>query len=244
MKKQTAIILAAGMGNRLKHITKEKPKVLVEVGGKSLLQYAVESVQKLGIKKIIVVGGYRFHDMEQHIKEQNLPVTLVENTRYTDQNLLSLDIALPHIDQDTDLFICNADYIFGDSVMEAVKSQLTDIAVYCSTDESAVEDDVMKVQADDQKNYIRMSKHLTTFNSIYTGMFFLNSESLPIFRETVDFLKENTDPKTTTVEAIFTALQKKEKKIKVVDVGIANWLEIDTPEEWEIAKIKYKEIIK
>ena len=53
-----AIILAAGQGNRLKPLTNNQPKCLVELFGKSLLNWQLDIFQKLKINDISIVKGY------------------------------------------------------------------------------------------------------------------------------------------------------------------------------------------
>ncbi len=54
-----AIVLAAGKGTRMKQLTKEKPKALVEFNGKPLLEWVLESLDKAGIQKAgIVIGNF------------------------------------------------------------------------------------------------------------------------------------------------------------------------------------------
>lgn len=54
-----AIILAAGRGSRMKNLTDDKPKCLVELAGKTLLNWQLLALQNAGIKKILVVCGYK-----------------------------------------------------------------------------------------------------------------------------------------------------------------------------------------
>lgn len=53
-----AIIIAAGMGSRLEHYTDERPKCMVEIGGRSILSYQLEALEKNGIDDIHIVRGY------------------------------------------------------------------------------------------------------------------------------------------------------------------------------------------
>ena len=53
------VILAAGMAKRLRPLTDTKPKCLLEVGGKTLLERTVRAMQQAGIKEYVVVTGYR-----------------------------------------------------------------------------------------------------------------------------------------------------------------------------------------
>jgi choline kinase len=54
-----AIILAAGRGSRMKSLTDERPKCLVELRGKPLLEWQLESLRAAGISDIAVVTGYK-----------------------------------------------------------------------------------------------------------------------------------------------------------------------------------------
>jgi choline kinase len=60
-----AIILAAGRGSRMQHLTDEHPKCLVHVKGKSLLDWQLEALRKAGIEEIAIVTGYK-HELLSH----------------------------------------------------------------------------------------------------------------------------------------------------------------------------------
>ena len=56
-----AIIVAAGPGSRLMPITDERPKCLLEIGGKTILERALEALKENGVEDIVVVRGYKGH---------------------------------------------------------------------------------------------------------------------------------------------------------------------------------------
>jgi glucose-1-phosphate thymidylyltransferase len=56
---EQAVILAAGEGQRLRPFTSSKPKVMIPIANKPILRYVVEAVAKNGIRKLIIVVGYR-----------------------------------------------------------------------------------------------------------------------------------------------------------------------------------------
>ena len=64
-----AIILTAGEGTRMRPLTFTKPKTMLQVGGKPILQYNVESLRDAGIKDIILVVGYREDVIRDHFKD-------------------------------------------------------------------------------------------------------------------------------------------------------------------------------
>ena len=64
-----AIILTAGEGTRMRPLTVTKPKTMLQVVGKPILQYNVESLRDAGIKDIILVVGYREEVIREHFKD-------------------------------------------------------------------------------------------------------------------------------------------------------------------------------
>ncbi|MBK1652709.1 sugar phosphate nucleotidyltransferase [Halorhodospira halochloris] len=62
-----AIILAAGQGTRLRPLTDDRPKCMVELEGKPLLEHQLEVLRGAGIEDIHVVGGYRAEWLQQEI---------------------------------------------------------------------------------------------------------------------------------------------------------------------------------
>ncbi len=69
MAVRQAIILAAGQGSRLLPLTLERPKCLIEVGGRSILAHQVEALCYAGVEKITIVAGYRANQIEQEAAE-------------------------------------------------------------------------------------------------------------------------------------------------------------------------------
>lgn len=63
-----AIILTAGEGTRMRPLTVTKPKTMLQVGGKPILQYNVESLRDAGIKDITMVVGYREDIIKDHFR--------------------------------------------------------------------------------------------------------------------------------------------------------------------------------
>ena len=58
-KIQKAVILAAGRGTRMRELTAELPKPMIEVRGKPVLQHIVEGLRNAGIAELLLVVGYR-----------------------------------------------------------------------------------------------------------------------------------------------------------------------------------------
>lgn len=74
-----AIIAAAGRGTRMRELSKDRPKHLIEVGGRPFLIYVLENLRHAGIGEIIIVVGYRAEAMEAFAEKHrsDFPITLV-----------------------------------------------------------------------------------------------------------------------------------------------------------------------
>ncbi|NIJ34294.1 NTP transferase domain-containing protein [Sphingomonas oligoaromativorans] len=65
-----AILLCAGLGSRLLPLTADRPKCLIEVGGKTILEHQVEALREAGVSGITIVGGYRFDRLQAFVEER------------------------------------------------------------------------------------------------------------------------------------------------------------------------------
>src|SRR5947199_7213165 len=63
----TAMIMAAGLGKRMRPLTATRPKPLIEVGGKALLDHVLEKLRAAGVKKVVVNVHYLPGALEAHL---------------------------------------------------------------------------------------------------------------------------------------------------------------------------------
>lgn len=75
-----AILLAAGMGTRLRPLTETTPKSLTVVNGEPLLERQIRFLHEIGVDNIVVVTGY-LHEKFDYLKEK-FNVTLIHNDKY------------------------------------------------------------------------------------------------------------------------------------------------------------------
>lgn len=80
-----AIILAAGNGSRLRPLTSDRPKCLLEVGGRSLLDHQVNALRRFAVTDVVVVLGYCGEQIRQHLGPT---ARYIENPRYASTNSL------------------------------------------------------------------------------------------------------------------------------------------------------------
>lgn len=100
-----AILMAAGMGTRLRPLTETTPKSLIEVNGMSLLERQIINLKEIGINEIIVLTGYLHEKFDDIVKKYNL--TKVINDKYDIyNNIYTMYLVRQYLD---DAFVIDAD---------------------------------------------------------------------------------------------------------------------------------------
>ena len=125
-----ALILAAGMGNRLGKYTKNNTKCMVEVGGKTLIQRMIKILKRCGIKKIVIVVGYMSDGLISHLKDiEGVDIEFVFNKEYErTNNIYSLYLARDHLLTD-DTLLLESDIIFDDIIINHLMELEGDLAI-------------------------------------------------------------------------------------------------------------------
>jgi len=96
----TAIILAAGLGARLRDLFPDLPKPLLPIGGRPLLAHSIEALRSRGVQRILLVVGYRAELLRAFAAGQP-DLEPVENVEYaTTGSMASLAVALRRLDED------------------------------------------------------------------------------------------------------------------------------------------------
>ena len=117
-----AIIVAAGPGSRLNPLTNERPKCLLEVGGKTILERALEALRANGIERIAVVRGY----CSQLIDYPN--ISYYENPNYRENNILR-SLFYAEREMDDDFIFSYSDIIFSSDIVTKLMNKTADIAL-------------------------------------------------------------------------------------------------------------------
>jgi phosphoenolpyruvate phosphomutase len=112
-----ALILASGSGTRLRPLTDNLPKALLDVGGKTLLDYQLESLAKHGVNQVIITTGPFRERIEEHVRRNhNHKAVFVHNPIYNSTNYI-YSLWLTRALIDSDILLLHSDLLFHDVLM-------------------------------------------------------------------------------------------------------------------------------
>jgi MurNAc alpha-1-phosphate uridylyltransferase len=115
------MIMAAGLGKRMRPLTATKPKPLIEVGGKALLDHVLEKLRTAGVKKVVVNVHYLADALEAHLaRAHGLEVVISDERGLLMETGGGLVKAAPLIDNDPFLAL-NSDNLWIDGPADTIK---------------------------------------------------------------------------------------------------------------------------
>jgi MurNAc alpha-1-phosphate uridylyltransferase len=119
---QTAMIMAAGLGKRMRPLTATRPKPLIEVNGKALLDHVLEKLHAAGVEKIVVNVHYLPDALEAHLasRDHGLDVLISDERKLLMETGGGLVKAAPLIDSDPFLAL-NSDNLWIDGPADTLK---------------------------------------------------------------------------------------------------------------------------
>lgn len=121
MKIQSAMVMAAGLGTRMRPLTNNRPKPLVDVGGKPLIEYALDKLRQADVRQIVVNVHYLPEQVEAYLANaaRDFDVTISDERALLLETGGGLVKALPFIDGNP-FFCINSDAIWTDDGIDAL----------------------------------------------------------------------------------------------------------------------------
>jgi len=226
-----AIILAAGMGKRLYPFTRNIPKCLIEIGGKTIVEHQIEVLKDCKINEIFIAIGYQ----RDQIRKKVHNVQFVSNPFYRFTNsVASLWFVLNNINSPDDLIILNGDILFERSIIdEVIHSKVEQI-------EMLMDDGVAYEKADFklfvEKDYVKkMGKTLEKdeYTGEYAGIVRVPKSKYRAFKSAVERMvyEEKFDKWYELAIELFGFIT------KVIKTKGKYWIEIDSEKDLRSVKV-------
>ncbi|NJE49410.1 phosphocholine cytidylyltransferase family protein [Thermococcus sp. 9N3] len=235
-----AIILAAGVGSRLGNLTKTKPKPLLDLGGITILEYQINqlvNIAEIELSRIFVVGGYKVETL-MHLEKMG--VNLIFNPKYREyNNIYSFYLAKEYLEED--FILLNGDTVFHPKILEKIIKARRGTHFIIDNVKQLGEEE-MKVLIENNRIQ-KFGKDIDpkSANGEYIGIakFDINDARI-IFNKMRELIKSGKTGIWYEL-AINYVLDKIIAKPIYTD-GLP-WIEVDTPNEYEMAKKLFREVI-
>ena len=230
------VILAAGMAKRLRPLTDTKPKCLLELGGKTLLQRTVEAMVSAGISEFLVVTGYRASMIRDFLTVHfpQHPIRFIDNVDYEhNNNIFSLWLAMQEL-HGQEVLLMDSDILCDPEAVCRVAQQ--DCSALAMQRHELGEEE-MKIVVDADFNITEISKTCRVEDAI--------GESVGIEKMTPDYTEAIYQELRQMIldeglidifyERAFERLIPQGHTFKVVDTTDLFSYELDTPEDFQKA---------
>lgn len=240
-KINTAVILAAGLGSRLKDRTKEKPKAFLEIDGKTLIERSIQNLLEGGISEIIIGTGYLSHFFD-NLKKQYPMITTVRNDDYAKTGSMYTLYNLKSI-IDTDFLLLEGDLLYEKNALRALLQEPHVDTILASGQTNS--NDEVYIEADMNNNLINMSKNIKELKLISGELVGISKISKSTFQLMCDYAESryNKNDLEFHYEDDFVGISS-EKKIYIKKIDDLAWCEIDDENHLSRALTEVYPIIK
>lgn len=229
-----AVILAAGVSSRLRPLTNDIPKCLLQVGRVPLLQRTLEALHRNHIKECVVVTGFQKQKIEDFVHGISLPllVSFVENPLYaTTSNTYSLWTARKHVGG-RDMLLMDADILFDSRLIQRIAHSHHDNSLIIRSTRQLGSEEI-KVQLDGSNIVRRIGKDVNPKDAAgeSIGIERFSGSTVRTLFEILDRRKE----KNEFYEASFQEMIDNGTSIHAIDSAGLPCMEIDTPDDYTAA---------
>lgn len=230
-----AIILSAGKGSRLLPLTAERPKCLIELNGRSLLDWQLDALQGAGVADIVVVTGFAEETVAEVTARRTGVRTLFNPFYHVADNLGSVWMARAELDRDT--LLLNGDTLVSPRLLERVLEACPGpIAVAVDEKECYDSDDMKVLQSGDRLLRIGKTLEPGQYNAESIGLLAFRGEGPSLFAARVERMMRQPDGTRRWYLRAIDALAQAGADVRTVSIRGEEWQEVDFPEDVEAAK--------
>ena len=241
-----AIILAAGMGKRLKELTRNNTKCMVEVNGVSLIDRMLHQLEKQNLDRIVVVVGYEGQKLIDYIGTLGIkiPIIFVENPIYDKtNNIYSLALAKDYLKED-DTLLLESDIILEDGIIEDLLADPRASLVLVDKYENWMDGTYISVDSDDnisgfiserRLNFVSTNEYFKPVN-VYK---FCKAFSSSVYAPLLDAYSSALGNNEIFQHDLKVIAMLDDPQIKVKKLSGKSWYEINDIEDLKIVEILF-----
>lgn len=228
-----AVILAAGLGTRLKTVHADLPKGLLEIGGEPIIRRSMSALREAGVREHVLVAGWR-SDIYREWCGKNSPETrLVENPAYESTGSLRSLVCGIEAARGRDVLIVESDLLYERRApVRLIEAGKPDAILVSGFTDSR---DEVWVQPDAGGNLAHLGKRAIDGKPVLGELVGLSRLSAPL-AQALERVSRNLPP-TAHYEDGFNALAAAGHSLALVHVPDLAWCEIDDPGHLERARV-------
>ena len=221
---KTAVILAAGLGSRLKDKTKHQPKGFLQIEGKSLIERSIQQLIRKGITKIVIGTGY-LHEHFDALKKTYPSIVTIRNEQFaTTGSLYTLFIASELLTEP--FLLLESDLLYDPVALEYLLNDSTEDVILASgkTDSG----DEVYIECTSSGHLVNMSKDRTKLKAIAGELVGITKLSLKTLQQMIRFAKEEFEKGNTGIhyeDGLVGIASQTPLKVNVIQDLV--WCEID-----------------
>jgi choline kinase len=239
-----AIILAAGIGNRLGDLSGNKPKSLLEFEGKSLLKRHIDILLSNDIHELTIVTGYESEMIMAHLEGSPMSINYIYNDRYTEGSIISLGCAQEILFNEPEFILMDADVLYDQEMIQRLTNTNTNNCLLLDR-HFIPGDEPVKICVDKNGKINEFRKQIDedldyAIQGESVGFFKFNKLIGASLLGRIDDYLAKGENDTPYEEAIRDLLLIYPEQFGYEDVSGVPWIEIDFPEDIERAE---KEIL-
>lgn len=238
-----AIILAAGMGKRLKSLTAHNTKCMVEVNGITMIERTLRILDKKHLSRIVIVVGYEGKKLIEHITTLNIhtPICYIDNqVYYKTNNIYSLSLAKEYLCSE-DTLLLESDLVFQEEMIDLLLEDKRETLALVDKYESWMDGTCMVLDEEDcivdcipgkYLDFSKKEKYYKTVNIYKFSKKFSENTYVPFLSAYEKAMGENEYYES--VIKLISFLETKEIRAKRLSGQV--WYEIDNAQDLDIAE--------
>ncbi len=236
---KTAVILAAGMGNRLGKHNNNQPKGLLRIGTLPIIHDSINKLRRAKVENIVVVTGFRHDLYDEYFDKNSLDILVVKNLEYESSNTLS-SLSKTRYEINQDFLLLESDIIYESWCIEKLISHKSPNTILVSKLTGSGDEVYVECKNTLLRRMSKNSKKIET--EIYGEFVGINKISFKLFGEMMRFFDSSEVATELTYEEDALVYCANYLEIDCLKLNNFLWSEIDSLEHLVRAKKIYKEI--